>query len=168
MEPLQAKSQRYKLYVFCVCPHEPLQSACQHSWFVSRSLFAAWSIFKMLGNRVWLSPPPFICLMVKKKKKKSKRRAFDSSVPFSRVFIYFFEYKFHYIVCFIKYNYFLLHSEPHVIENYLCVCMSAYHSYIWILFTLICLPHSLAELKTNGGSFNIYEAHLTVCLAWCS
>lgn len=29
-----------------------------------------------------------------------------------------------------------------------------------ILFTLICCSHPLAELKTNGGYFNIYEAHL--------
>ena len=37
----------------------------------------------------------------------------------------------------------------------------------WILFTLICCSHPLAELKTNGGYFNIYEAHLPAHLAHC-
>lgn len=131
--------------LFPFSPYEPLQSACQHSWYVSRSLYAACSpgsIFKMPENKwVWLCPASFICFMVK----KSKREVFDTLVD-----------------C----NYFYLHSESNGNYLYPCICAWA-HTHIWILFTLICFPYPLAELKTNGGYFNIYEAHLPIYLAGC-
>lgn len=96
---------------------------------------------------------------------KSKRRASDSSPhqrfgPCTSSIILFALWN-HLTGC----NYFLLCGESRAIENYLCMW---YHSHFWILFTLIFLSYCSAELQTNGGSVNIYEAHPTVCLAWCS
>lgn len=71
----KGKSQRYSnacisaFVLFPFSPCKPLQSACQHSWYVSRSLYAACSpgsIFKMPENKwVWLFPASFICFVVK-------------------------------------------------------------------------------------------------------
>lgn len=119
------------------------------------------SIFKTPENKwVWVCPA-FICFMVKFQEEDSWH-----SVLFPRVFL--FQIKIDYIVWFVSdCNYFYPHRKPHVMENDLCMCMTAYLTHIWILFTLICFPYSSAELKTNGGYFNIYEAHLPVYLAHC-
>ena len=84
---------------------------------------------------------------------------------------YIFLIQIYYTVCFLlfllsDYNYFYLQCHGNV-SLYMYVCVAAYQTHIWILFTLICFSYPLAELKSNGGYFNIYEAHLPAYLAGC-
>lgn len=120
---IQCSAVCFSVLFFFLGPRESLQSACQHSWYVSRSLYAACSpgsIFKMLENKwVWMHPAAFICFMV-----KIQRNASDTMVIFPWVFFFQIDY----IVCFfiLFFCQTIITFTSNVKENYLCICICAW------------------------------------------